>query len=339
MDCIICGEQIVNENNRLQAKVKDYLRTTNELDVKHQWIKQWKICYGCSELYTNDNLIDNSEVQQKIDNQKKRKDRLVIAKRKQGPSGVTRDYYLEKYIDYATDKAERNGQYRVKQPRLKNNQQYDAAYISYVKNNESIAVTIVRDMVQDIATKGKWIDVRHMEKRFLSRSEQDFSFIIVELFSRTLKPTYPKQMAEETNSDYKNRIAYITWQTATADIGQQRTKGIKGDVYIVLPCLKNEHESSYEKHYVVWNDSHKHFKRVRKSDHYVTIVKPPLWRYDIVATKKINHHQLRYIEKNLNHIIGKTRKKSVITLSMFSPPEKKGNVSKMKRELKAERKG
>lgn len=339
MDCIICGEQIVNENNRLQAKVKDYLRTTNELDVKHQWIKQWKICYDCSELYTNENLIDNSEVQQKIENQKKRKDRLVIAKRKQAPSGVTRYYYLEKYIDYATDKAERNGQYRVKQPRLKNNQQYDAAYISYVKNNESIAVTIIRDMVMDITTKGKWIDVNYMEKRFLSHSEQDFSFIIVELFPRTLKPTYPKQMAKETNSDYKNRIAYITWQTATADIGQQRTKGIKGDVYIVLPCLKNEHESSYEKHYVVWNDSHKHFKRVRKSDHYVTIVKPPLWRYDIVATKKINHHQLRYIEKNLYQIIGKTHKKRTITLSMFSPPEKKGNVSKMKRELKAERKG
>lgn len=227
----------------------------------------------------------------------------------------------------------------MKPSHLKNNQQYDAAYISYMESSESIAVKIVRDMVKDIATKGKWIDVRHMEKRFLSHSEQDFSFIIVELFSRTLKPTYPKQMAEETNSDYKNRIAYITWQTATADIDLQRTKGIKGDVYIVLPCLKNEHESTYEKHYVVWDNSHRHFKRVRESDHYVSIVKPPLWRYDIVATKKINHHQLRYIEKNLYQIIGKTHKKRAITLSMFNPAEKKGNTSKFKRELKGNRNG
>lgn len=339
MDCIICGKQVVNENNRLQKKVKDYLKTSTELDVKHQWIKQWKICYDCSESYTNDNLVDNSEVLQKIAEQKKRKKQLEKAKRKQEPSAEFRAHYIEKYIDYATCKAEQKGQHLVKPPRLKNSQQYDAAYIAYVKSSESTAVLIVRDMVKDIDTKGKWIDVRHMEKRFLSHADGDFSFIIVELFSRKQKPAYPKQLAEETNSDYKNRIAYITWQTATADIHNQRTQGIRGDVYIVLPCLKNEHESTYEKHYIVWDNSHRHFKRVRESNQYVNILKPPVWRYDIVATKKIDHQQLRYIEKNLYQIIGKTHKKSGVTLSIFSPQKKKGNASKLKRELKGERKG
>ncbi|WP_142828591.1 hypothetical protein [Planococcus soli] len=337
MDCIICGKQVVNENNWLQKKVKDYLKTTSDLDVKHQWIKQWKICYDCSETYTNDNLVGNSEVLQKIEEQKKRKKQLGKAKRKQGPLGEARAYYIERYIDYATCKAEEKGRNIAQPPYLKNSQQYDDAYITYVKSNISTAVLIVRDMVKDIDTKGKWIDVRHMEKRFLSHSDEDFSFIIVELFSRKQKPTYPRQMTEETNSDYKNRIAYITWQTATADIHDQRTQEIKGDLYIVLPCLKNEHENTYEKHHIVWDSSHRHFKRVRESNQCVNILKPPIWGYDILATKKINHQQLRYIEKNLYQIIGKTHKKSAVTLSIFSPQKKKGTASKLKRELKGER--
>lgn len=337
MDCIICGKQVVNENDRLQKKVKDYLKITSELDVKHQWIKQWKICYDCSESYSNDKLVNNSEVLQKIEEQKKRKKQLEKAKRKQGPVGEARAYYIERYIDYATYKAEEKGQHIVKPPRLTNSRQYDAAYIAYVKSSESTAVLIVRDMVKDIDTKGKWIDVRHMEKRFLSHTDGDFSFIIVELFSRKQKPSYPKKMAEETDSDYKNRIAYITWQTATADISHQRTQGIKGDIYIVLPRLKNEHESMYDEHYIVWDDKHRHFKRVRESTQYVSILKPPKWRYDIVATKKINHQQLRYIEKNLHQIIGKTHKKTGVTLSIFNPQKKKETSSKLKRELKGEK--
>ncbi|MFP3423401.1 hypothetical protein R0K19_28975, partial [Bacillus sp. SIMBA_161] len=69
----------------------------------------------------------------------------------------------------------------------------------------------------------------------------------------------------------------------------------------------------------MWDDKRRHFKRVRESNQYVSIIKPPKWRYDIVATKKINHQQLRYIEKNMSKIIGKTHKKGAVTLSVFSP--------------------
>ena len=337
MDCVICGKQVVNENNRLQKKAKDHLRTTGELDVKHLWIKQWKICYDCSEAHTNDDLVNSSEVLQKIEEQKKRKKQQVKAKRKNGPSGVARAHYIEKYMDYATRKAEEDGRNIAKSPRLINGQQYDDAYITYVKSHISTAVLIVRDMVKDIDTKGKWIDVRHLEERFLSHYNGDFSFIIAELFSRKQKPIYPKKMVHETDAEYKNRIAYITWQTATADIEQQRTEGIKGDAYIVLPCLKNEHGSMYDKHYIVWDDKRRHFKRVRESDQYVSIIKPPKWKYDIVATKKINHQQLRYIEKNLSKVVSKTREKNGVMLSLFSPqnPQKKKETpSKLKKGTK-----
>lgn len=336
MDCIICGKQVVNENNRLQKKVKDFLKSINELDVKHRWIQQWKICYDCSESYTNDMLVDNSEVQQKIEEQKeskKKREKASRHKREQGPMPAVRAYYIEKYIDYATCKAEQKGVNTAKSPYMKNSHTYDAAYLKYVESSESTAVLIVRDMVKDIDTKGKWIYVRQMEKRFLSHSQGDFSFIIVELFPRKQKPIYPKKMAEETDSNYRNRIAYFTWQTATADINHQRAKGIKGDLYIVLPCLKNENEGTKDKHYIAWDNDHRHFKRVQESNQYVNILKPPIWGYDIIATKKINHQQLRYIEKNLYQIIGKTHKKNAVTLSIFSPQKKKGKESKLKRKL------
>lgn len=322
MDCIICGKQVVNENNQLQKKVKNFLKTVSELDVKHQWIQQWKICYDCSEKYTNNMLVDNSEVQQKIEEQKNKKQQEKTF-RVQEPSQAIRAYYIEKYIDYATYKVEQQGVNVAKRPYIKNRHQYDAAYIAYVDSSESTAVLIVRDIVKNIDTKEKWIDVRHMEKRFLSDYDGDFSFIIVELFPRKQKPTYPKKMVEQTDSDYENRKRYITWQTATADINHQRAQGIKGDLYIVLPCLKNEDEDTYDKRYIAWDNAHRHFKRVRKSNHYVEIIKSPKWGYDIAATKKINHQQLRYIEKNLYQIIGKTHNKRAVTLSMFSPQKKK----------------
>jgi len=30
MDCTICGKQVVNENNQLQKKVKDFLKTVSK---------------------------------------------------------------------------------------------------------------------------------------------------------------------------------------------------------------------------------------------------------------------------------------------------------------------
>lgn len=322
MDCTICGKQVVNENNRLQKKVKDFLKTISELDVKHRWIQQWKICYDCSETYTNDMLVDSSEVQQKIEEQKRRKKQQGKLLHRE-PLQAVRAHYIEKYFDYASDKAEQKGVNVAKAAHLKKRHKYDAAYIAYVERSESAAVWIVRVMVKNIDTNGKWIDVRLMEKRFLSNfdydGDEDFSFIIVELFQRKQNPTYPKKIAEETDSDYKNRIAYITWQTATADINHQRAQGIKGGVYIVLPCLKNEHEGMSDKHYIAWDFVRGHFKRVRTSNQYLNILKTPKWGYEIAATKKINHQQLRYIQKNLYQIIGKTHKKRLVTLSLFSP--------------------
>jgi len=118
MDCTICGKQVVNENNRLQKKVKDFLKTINELDLKQRWIQQWKICYDCSETYTNDMLVSSSEVQQKIEEQKNRKKQQVKVLHRE-PLQAVRAYYIEKYIDYATEKVEQKSVNEAKPPYLK----------------------------------------------------------------------------------------------------------------------------------------------------------------------------------------------------------------------------
>ncbi|MBD8068795.1 hypothetical protein [Bacillus sp. PS06] len=318
MDCIICGNRIVNENNRLQNKVRDFFKKNRQLDLKHQWIKEWKICYGCSEKYTNDMLASD-----KVKNHKSTLNRsFKQQKKEQVPPESFRDHYVQRYIEYATDKSEKNGSYAIKQKNLRNQQSYDEAYIAYLERSESVAVIIVRDLIKTIDTKDRWVDVRMLERRFLSDLDRDFSFIIVELFQRKLKPNYPKKKIEDTDFDYKNLKAYITWKTATADINSQRANGIKGDVYIILPRLKNEHEGKYEKHFILWEPIRLVFKRVRIGKQYVNVVKPPKWSYEIVATEKINHHQLNYIENNLDKIIGKTHTKRGVTLSIFKPHRK-----------------
>ncbi len=38
-----------------------------------------------------------------------------------------------------------------------NNHKYDAEYISYIRNGNSAAVLITRDLVKNVNTIGKWI--------------------------------------------------------------------------------------------------------------------------------------------------------------------------------------
>lgn len=73
---------------------------------------------------------------------------------------------------------------------------YDPEYISYVEHGDSAAVFIVRDVVEAIDTRGKWIDVLETlgEKNYDFR--WDFKWIRVEIFPRKTRPKYPKGAAE-----------------------------------------------------------------------------------------------------------------------------------------------
>ena len=73
---------------------------------------------------------------------------------------------------------------------------YDAEYIAYVKNGESAAVFITRDIAKEIPTNGMWVDVIDCDG-YSEDDVWDFKFIKVELFKKRIKPVYPPNSSDE----------------------------------------------------------------------------------------------------------------------------------------------
>ena len=115
---------------------------------------------------------------------------------------------------------------------------YDAAYISYVKNGESAAVFITRDLASEVPTNGMWVDVVSADKKGRKDDRWDFNYFIVKLFPRKTKPVYP----ENASDDEKK---YITWQTAHKDIEAERKQRYRGVKYKICPRLVNRNKGKF----------------------------------------------------------------------------------------------
>ena len=77
-----------------------------------------------------------------------------------------------------------------------NNHKYDAEYISYIRNGNSAAVLITRDLVKSVNTIGKWIDIIESNIRGRIDGRINFNYFIVEIFPRKTKPDYSKAASE-----------------------------------------------------------------------------------------------------------------------------------------------
>lgn len=123
---------------------------------------------------------------------------------------------------------------------------YDAEYISYIKNGESAAVFITRDLALGIPTSGMWVDVVFAAKKERKDDRWDFNYFIVELFPRKIKPVYPKNASADDKK-------YITWQTAHKDIDEQRKQGYHGKIYKICPRLVNRNKGKVITKKAAWN--------------------------------------------------------------------------------------
>lgn len=83
---------------------------------------------------------------------------------------------------------------------------YDAAYISYVKNGESAAVFITRDLAIEVPTGGMWVDVISADKKGRKDDRWDFNYFIVELFPRKTKPVYPENASDDEKKYIYNMV-------------------------------------------------------------------------------------------------------------------------------------
>lgn len=134
-----------------------------------------------------------------------------------------------------------------------NKKKYDAAYISYVESGESAAVFVARDIVRSIDTTGMWIDILDIKGCKNNKGRWDFVYFSFELFPRKRHPKYPPGISDEGKK-------YITWQTAHADISEQRRGGYRGTRFRICPKLVNRNRGKNDK---------------------------PKWDYDILSIKRL----------------------------------------------------
>lgn len=194
----------------------------------------------------------------------------------------------------------------------------DELFDTYNTSGEATAVHIVRDIVKNINTKNKWIDVVSMDTDCSSYFDFDFNWIIVELFPRKTRPQYKEYLEILPSDDYfskrkkeiSNRIIreenrYITWQTSHNDIAEHRSNNYHGEKFIVL-CQLNK-------------------KRTRASkgeDDYI-----------ISAINKISQKQIDYIIEHQNDLSEKIHLNGKATLDILNVPLKKIAVKSSPHEM------
>ena len=191
---------------------------------------------------------------------------------------------------------------------------HDTEYISYIESGESAAVFIVRDIVNSIDTKGKWVDVISLNT-YYKRGAGDrmaFNWIIVELFPRKMQPKYDK------NDSAHNR--YLTWVTAHEDIAKQRQAGFHGEKYLVLCNLYNKNKNKFTTHTIIARKYWEPMEAYRPME-----VKDPVdleWEYRIQAVKKVNAKQVSYIQNHEWELEEKIRENGKPTLAILGLQEK-----------------
>ena len=186
---------------------------------------------------------------------------------------------------------------------------HDTEYISYIESGESAAVFIVRDIVNSIDTKGKWVDVISLNT-YYKRGTGDrraFNWIIVELFPRKMQPKYDK------NDSAHNR--YLTWVTAHEDIAKQRQAGFHGEKYLVFCNLYNKNKNKFTTHTIIARKYWEPMEAYRSME--VKDAVDPEWEYRIQVVKKVNAKQVSYIQNHEWELEEKIRENGKPTLAIL----------------------
>lgn len=195
---------------------------------------------------------------------------------------------------------------------------HDADYIRYVESGESAAVFVVRDIVQSLSTSGKWIDIISMDCYNEEPDGKAFNWIVCELFPRKIQPEYSEDAAHNK---------YITWQTATKDIFQQRSEGYNGPKYLILCTLRNKNKGKtinfvlfrIFKAFVGPGDATRLRSEAPKEFESESFTEPmkPDWEYKIKFLRKLSDSQAEYIKSHEAEIRSKIHSGVKITLEIM----------------------
>ena len=226
----------------------------------------------------------------------------------------------------------------AKNKNMKDNKawKYDADYIRYVNSGESAAVYVVRDVAEQVPTKGKWSDIISFEAYEQDKDGWAFKWIVAELFPRKTNPKYDPYDIEHDR--------YLTWEAAHTDIDEQRKEGYKGPKYLVLCTLKDKNKGQFKtftlkgirkiKRYESKDGEVKDIEQKTELPEKPETIKEPLpheWEYKITYVKKLNNEQAEYIQSHSVKLLQKINAEGKSTPEIFGF---KGSTRKSKGEAK-----
>ncbi|WP_413301021.1 hypothetical protein AA0X95_20240 [Bacillus sp. 1P10SD] len=172
-------------------------------------------------------------------------------------------------------------------------------YFDYLKSDEAAIVYIVKNLVNNLDSKRKWIDVVDFDCWGSRGGMPAFNYIVVALFDRMIFPSYP------SNASFQLKKA-ITWRTCHNDISQQRSKGIRGKTFLITCNLFNKNKGKLvTKLFHNWNEEYGGFdysgkvptRTIRRK-----VQLEPKWEYRITGCRKINYKRFIYIKENYEQI-------------------------------------
>lgn len=100
----------------------------------------------------------------------------------------------------------------------------------YAGSEEAFAVLFVKQHLPQ--AKGHWVDPIDFERYEMSPDNMHFRFVVGDLYPRKLQPKYPPKAAFAASGKVDEEAYYlmvraITWETAHADIEQQKAARVQ----------------------------------------------------------------------------------------------------------------
>ncbi|MFA9397875.1 MAG: hypothetical protein ACERKV_06380 [Clostridiaceae bacterium] len=194
------------------------------------------------------------------------------------------------------------------------NQNVLKEYLDYSKSEEATIVYFVKNLVNNLDTKNKWVDVVNFDIWGSKDNKPAFNYIIVKLFEKRIYPKYPKE------ADLQLRKA-ITWATSHHDIEQQKVNGIRGQMFLITCYLYDENKGKKEiKYFDNWNEEYGGYDFTGISP-TTTISRKvslqPKWKYKITGKKEIDDSRYQYIKENYHHIYSRILDEKRVKIDWF----------------------
>jgi hypothetical protein len=103
-------------------------------------------------------------------------------------------------------------------------------YRKYAGTEEAFAVLFVKEHIAQ--AKGHWVDPVDFKRYEMSPNNMHFRFVVGGLYPRKLQPKYPPKATFTANGKIDENAYYlmvraITWETAHADIKQQKAAKVR----------------------------------------------------------------------------------------------------------------